>query len=128
LLRSLGRTLRHEDGVDDVDDAVGLEDIRGGDGGHAALGVGEHDLVAHHGDGEVFTLDGLEGGLAAKVASVKLQMHKDAQLLSLRALLRGQKHDSQRPSDAWMTYKPIQQPFAEAEERKFWDEYKREDG
>lgn len=55
----------HEDGVDDVDDAVGLEDIGCGDGGHAALGVGEHDLAAGHGCGEVFALDGLESGFAA---------------------------------------------------------------
>jgi hypothetical protein len=34
----------HEDGVDYVNDAVGLEDVCGGDGGGAALGVGEHDL------------------------------------------------------------------------------------
>ena len=39
----------HEDGVDDVDDAVGLEDVRGHDGGHAASGVSEHDLTAGNG-------------------------------------------------------------------------------
>ena len=55
----------HEDGVDDVDDAVGLEDVGRGDGGHAALGVGEHDVAAGHGGGEVFALNGLEGGFAA---------------------------------------------------------------
>ena len=61
-----GRRLAgHEDVVDDVDDAVGLEDIRGGDDGHIALCVGERDLVAHHGDGKILALDGLESGLAA---------------------------------------------------------------
>ena len=53
----------HEDGVDDVDDAVGLEDVGCGDGGHAAFGVGEHDLVAGHGGDEIFALDGLEVAL-----------------------------------------------------------------
>ena len=55
----------HEDGVDDVDDAVRLEDIGCGDDGHAAFGIGQHDLVAGHGDGEVFALHGLEHGFAA---------------------------------------------------------------
>jgi hypothetical protein len=55
----------HEDSVDDVDDAVGLEDVRGDDGGHASLGVSEHDLTAGHGGSEVLTLNGLERGLAA---------------------------------------------------------------
>ena len=36
----------HEDGVDDVDDTVRLEDIGGSDGGHAAFGVGQHDVAA----------------------------------------------------------------------------------
>ena len=48
-----------------MDDAVGLEDVGCGDGGHAALCVGEHDLAAGHGGDEIFALDGLEGGLAA---------------------------------------------------------------
>ena len=61
---SWGGLAGHEDGVDDVDDAVRLEYVRGGDGGRAALGVSEHDVLAGHGDGEVFTLYGLEGCLA----------------------------------------------------------------
>ena len=64
----------HEDGVDDVDDAVRLEYVRGGDGGHAAFGVGEHDLAAHHGDGEVFTLHGLEGGFTAAFLDHRFQL------------------------------------------------------
>jgi len=36
----------HEDGVDDVNDTVRLEDIGGSDGGHAAFGVGQHDVAA----------------------------------------------------------------------------------
>ena len=55
----------HEDGVDNVDDAVRLEDIGRGDGGHAALCVGQHNLAAGRCDDEVFALDGLEGGFAA---------------------------------------------------------------
>src|SRR5580698_5148282 len=55
----------HEDGVDDVDDAVGLEDIGRGDDGHSTLCVGDHDLAIRHGNGEIFTLNGLEHGLAA---------------------------------------------------------------
>lgn len=55
----------HEDCVDDVNDAVRLEDIGRCDCGHAALCVGEHDLIAGHGGDEVFTLDSLDSGLAA---------------------------------------------------------------
>ena len=55
----------HEDGVDDVNDAVRLEHICRGDCGHAALSVGQHDLAAGHRGGEVFALYGLEGGFAA---------------------------------------------------------------
>ena len=55
----------HEDGVDDVDDAVRLEDIGCRDDGDAALGVGEHDFAARHGGDEIFALDGFEGGFAA---------------------------------------------------------------
>ena len=55
----------HQDGVDDVDDTVGLEDIGCGDGGCAAFGVGEDDVAAGHGGGEVFTLNGLKSGFAA---------------------------------------------------------------
>src|SRR5438270_8565093 len=55
----------HEDGVDDVDDAVRLEDVGCGDGGHAALCVGEDDFVAGDGGGEIFTLNGFDRGLAA---------------------------------------------------------------
>jgi hypothetical protein len=55
----------HQNRVDDVDDTVGLEDIGCGDGGRAALGVGEDDVAAGHGGGEVFTLNGLKSGFAA---------------------------------------------------------------
>ena len=56
--------VRHENGVDDVDDTVGLEDICYGDGGHTALGVSQHDLAAGRRCDEIFSLYGLECGLA----------------------------------------------------------------
>ena len=55
----------HEDGVDDVNDTVRLEDIGCGDGGHAAFGVGEHDFSIRHRGCEVFALNGFESGFAA---------------------------------------------------------------
>ena len=48
-----------------MDDAVRLEYVSGGDGGHTSLGVSQDDVVAGERSGEVFTLNGLEGGLAA---------------------------------------------------------------
>src|SRR5437667_9274782 len=65
LRLGVGYLVGHEDGVDDVDDAIRLEDVGCGDGRHAALGVSEHDLAAGGGGGEIFALDGFEGGLAA---------------------------------------------------------------
>src|SRR5260370_39889571 len=47
----------HEDGVDDVDDAIRLEDIGCGDGGHASLCVGEHGLAAGRAGSEGLALD-----------------------------------------------------------------------
>jgi len=55
----------HEDCVDYVDDAVRLVDVCCGDDGHATLGVGQHDLIARHGEGEIFALHGFEHGFAA---------------------------------------------------------------
>jgi hypothetical protein len=64
----------HEDGVDDVDDTVGLKDVGCGDDGHAALRVGEHDLAAGHGCCEIFALNGFEGGLAAALLDHAFQL------------------------------------------------------
>lgn len=62
--RSAGKLFRHKNGVDDVDNAIGLEDIGCGDGSHAAFRVGDDDVHARHGGDEGFALDGFEFGFA----------------------------------------------------------------
>jgi len=55
-----------------VDDAVGLIDIGDGNGGPAALFVGEHDLAAHERGGECASGDGLEFGFALIILTSSL--------------------------------------------------------
>src|SRR5690242_18746523 len=58
------RLAGHKNRVDDVDDAVGLEDIGCGDGSCSAFSVGEHDMTTGHRRGQVFALHRLQHGLA----------------------------------------------------------------
>ena len=69
-VRGEGTKLGHENRVNDVNDTVGLEDVRGSDSGHAAFGIGDHDDSTRLGEGEGLAFDGGEGGFTAALLDV----------------------------------------------------------
>ena len=64
---SLPNLAGHQNGINYLDDAIGLIDVGNGDHRGAALGVGDGELLAAAGEGEGLALNGLEGCLAAAV-------------------------------------------------------------
>jgi hypothetical protein len=65
---------RHQNGVDDLDHAVGLDDIGGGDVGRATLFVGDLDLAHVHGEGERAAFNGLGGVSSVALLDPLLQV------------------------------------------------------
>ena len=64
-------SLRHQDLVDDVDDAVGLHDVAGGDLGLVALCVLHPQVLARLHHNERFALDSRERRVASAITSFR---------------------------------------------------------
>lgn len=66
--------LRHQHGVDHVDHAIGLADVGNADPRLAALGIDDPQLAVMQCDGEGFTFNGLQRGLAAVLPGIGHQL------------------------------------------------------
>src|SRR3954471_2762393 len=66
---------RHQDGVDHMDHAVGLVDIRDADGGGTALGVDNPHLAVRKLHGQFFAFHGLELLAVGQAGGFKLAGH-----------------------------------------------------